>query len=306
MPAAGVRAQAVRVVGRVVRDTAARPVARQMVVLHAMTRGGGGPVDSTRTDAAGGYAFRVTRIDSTAVYVVSAFYAGIAHFSEPIVLAGRLSADFGRLVVYDTSSAGPPITVALRYLNVGGARADGTHEVLETIELLNPGNRTRVAPGDAAVWQGALPAGIVQWQVGEGDVSADAIAQRGDTVAVFAPLSPGGTRQLSFAYVTPSTMRELRLPLDQPITELLLLVEDTTALVMGPGLERLAVQDVEGRRFARYRARGVAPGAGGAVVVALPPRGLRAERLVPWIVGGAALALVVGLVLALRKPAVRR
>lgn len=299
-------AQDVRVAGRVVRDTAQRPVRGQVVVLHAMTRAGGGPVDSTRTDAAGRYAFRVAHVDSTAPYVVSALYAGIAHFSEPIFLTGRLTADFGALTVYDTSSSGPPIRMALRYLSVGSTREDGTHEVLEAIELRNPGGKTRVAPesGETPVWQGALPAGVVQWQVGESDVSADAVTQRGDTVAVFAPLSPGGTKQLAFAYVTPSTMRELRLPLDQPVDELLLLVEDTLASVTGPGLERLPVQNVEGRRYARYRAMGQA--AGGVVVIALPERGFSAERLVPWIVGAAALALLAGLVRSLRKPLVRR
>jgi len=299
-PLAGAGAQDVRVAGRVVRDAARHPVARHWVVLHAMTRGGGGPVDSVRTDAAGRYTFSVGHADPGAVYVVSALYAGIAHFSEPIVLAGRLAADFGSLVVYDTSSTGPSIQLSLRYLTIGGARSDGTHEVLEAVELTNPGSRTLVSADSGAVWQAALPHGVVQWQVGESDVSAETVARRGDSVAVFAPLSPGGSKQVSFAYVTPATMRELRVPVDQPIGELLLLVEDTTALVTAPGLERLSVQDVEGRRFARYRVASPPPGAD--VVVALPLAHFRAERLVPWIVGVAAVALVLGLVIALRRP----
>jgi hypothetical protein len=293
--------QDVRVVGRVVRDPARRPVAGQRVVLHAMTRGGGGPVDSTRTDGAGRFGFTVRAVDSGAVYVVSALFSGIAHFSDPIVLAGRLSADFGSVIVYDTSSTGPPITVALRYVSVGGARGDGTHEVIETIELENRGTRTRLPAADTApVWQGALPAGVVQWQMGESDVSADAVSRRGDSVAVFAPLAPGGTKQVAFAYVTPATMPALRLLIDQPVAELLLLVEDTTALVTAPGLTALPVQDLEGRRFARYRVAGIAAGA--EVVIGLPASGLRPQRLVPWIVGAAALALAIGLVIALRKP----
>ena len=287
-------------VGRVVRE-AKQPVARQWVILHAMTQGGGGPVDSTRTDAAGRFSFNVTKVDPTANYVVSAEYAGIAHVSEPIVLQGRLAADFGSIAVYDTTSKGPPIRLSLRYLNVGAAREDGTHEVFETVELLNTGTRTRVANDSNPVWAGALPAGVVQWQVGESDVSADAVSRRGDTVAVYAPLAPGGSKQLSFAYVTPSTMHELHLPVDQPTDEVLLLVEDTTAAVTAPGLERQPVRDVDGRRYARYRVPAPPPGAD--VVVALPPRGFQADRLVPWIVGIAAVALVVGLVIALRKPA---
>ena len=299
-----IQAQDVAVAGRVVRDTTQRPVSRQWVVLHAMTRGGGGPVDSMRTDAAGRYAFHVAKVNPEAVYVVSAQYAGIAHFSEPIVLAGRLTADFGSLVVYDTTSAGPPVRLTLRYINIGATRDDGTHDVLEAIELQNTGARTRVPAESAAVWQTALPPGVVQFQVGESDVSAEAVSLVGDTVKVFAPISPGGSKQLSFAYTAPATMRELQVPIDQPTGEVLLLVEDTTALVTGPALERLAVQELEGHRYARYRF--AAPALGAAITVALPPPRFRADRLVPWIVGIAALALLAGLVRALRKPVASR
>ena len=299
-----VQAQDVAVAGRVVRDTTQRPVPRHWVVLHAMTRGGGGPVDSMRTDAAGRYAFKVGKVDPEAVYVVSAQYAGLAHFSEPIVLAGRLTADFGTLAVFDTTSGGPPIRVSLRYINIGAAREDGTYDVLEAIELQNPGSRTRVPADSAPVWQGTIPPGVVQFQVGESDVSAEAVSRRGDTVMVFGPISPGGSKQLSFAYTAPATMRELHVPIDQPIGEVLLLVEDTTALVTAPGLERLAVQELEGHRYARYRLTAPAPGVD--VAVALPLPRFRADRLVPWIVGVAALALLIGLVIALRKPKVSR
>jgi hypothetical protein len=300
VPLAAAGAQDVAVAGRVVRDDAQHPVARHWVILHAMTRGGGAPIDSIRTDAAGRYTFTVRRVDTNAVYVVSTLYAGIAHFSEPVVLSGRLTADFGRLVVYDTASTGPPIQVSLRYLSVGSARRDGTHEVIEAVELVNAGARTRVSGDSTPVWQGALPPGVVQFQVGESDVSADAVERRGDTVAVFAPIAPGGSKQLSFAYVTPDTMRALRLALDQPTGLLLLLLEDTAAAVTGPGITALPVETLEGRRFARFRAEAVPAGA--LVTVALPAAGWRADRLVPWVVALVAVALAVGLAFALRRP----
>jgi hypothetical protein len=295
-------AQEVRATGRVLRDSVGgRPLTGHWVVLHAMTRGGGGPVDSVRTGAGGRYAFAIPRVDSNAVYVVSAEYAGIAHFSDPLVLAGRLSAQYAALVVYDTTSVGLPVRLAVRFVTVGSARRDGAREVLEAVELQNPGPRTRI-PADSTtpVWRGALPTGIAEWQVGESDVSAEAVIRRGDTVAVFAPLAPGGTKQISFAYVLPDTMAALRLPLDQPVGELLLLVEDTAAAVTAPGLETLSTDAVEGRRFARYRATAVP--AGGVVEVRLTRPAFRAERLVPWIAGVAALALAAGLWLALRRP----
>ena len=95
-------------------------------------------------------------------------------------------------------------------------------------------------------------------------------------------------------------MRALRVPLDQPVEELLLLVEDTAASVTAPGLEALSNETVEGRRFARYRATAVP--AGGVVEVRLPAPPFRLDRLVPWITGLAALVLGAGLWVALRKP----
>jgi hypothetical protein len=295
-------AQEVRATGRLLRDSAGgRALTGHWVVLHAMTRGGGGPIDSVRTGAGGRYGFAIPRVDSNAVYVVSAEFAGIAHFSDPLVLAGRLSADYGTLVVYDTTSAGDPVRLAVRFATIGGARRDGAREVLEAIELQNPGARTRIPADTAApVWRGTLPGGIAEFQVGESDVSAEAVVRHGDAVAVFAPLAPGGTKQISFAYVLPDTLSAWRLPLDQPVGELLLLVEDTAALVTAPGLETLSTEAVEGRRFARYRATGVPAGA--VVEVRLTRRGFRAERFVPWVVGVAALALAAGLWIALRRP----
>lgn len=297
-----VDAQAVRVRGRVVRDSlAGRPLAGQWVVLHAMTRGGGGPLDSTRTSGSGAYAFAVPRVDTTAVYVVSTEHAGIAHFSEPLVLTGRLSADYGALVVFDTTSSGAPVALSVRFVTVGGARPDGAREVLEAVELINTGGRTRV-PSDSTtpVWRTALPGGIAEWRVGESDVSAEAVVRRGDTIAVFAPLAPGGSKQITFAYVMPDTLRRLIIPLDQPVAELLLLVQDTTAAVTAPGLEALSNETVEGQRFARYRASKVP--AGGVLEIALPAAPFRLDRLVPWITAVAALALAAGLWVALRKP----
>jgi hypothetical protein len=300
-PAHGLAAQDVVVTGQVRRDSAAgRPLAGHWVVLHGMTRGGGGPVDSQRTDAAGRYRFLVRQVDSSAIYVVSALYAGIGHFSEPRPLSGRLAAELGSLVVYDTASTGEPVFLALRFLTVGGARTDGAREVLEAVELENRAARTRIAAdGGPPVWQGALPAGVVEWHAGESDVSPEAIVRRGDSVAVYAPIAPGGTKQITFAYVVPASVATLRLPVDQPTGELLLLVEDTAAAVTAPGLETLAVEDIEGRRFARYRTGALAAGADVAIV--LPSPGARPERFVPWIVGAAALAVLGGLVAALRR-----
>jgi len=277
------------------------PLARWWVVLHRVTMGGGGgPIDSVRTDGRGAYALTVARADTAAIYVVSSWYSGIAYFSEPVTTV-RTAAALRPLLVYDTTSTGPAVQIARRLITIVLPKQDGTRDALELVELENPGIRTRVAPDTGqATWTGAIPREAIHFQVGQGDLSAQAVALRGDRVAVFGPIPPGESKQLSYAYVLPGDVTRLALPIDQPTAELDLLLEDTTAAVSAPQVDTLGVEGLEGRRFARYRARALATGA--AVTVTFPAaRGLRPEALVPYVVIIAAVVLGVGFVVALRK-----
>jgi hypothetical protein len=290
--------------GRVLHGgTGGAPLARAWVVLHRIAmRGGGGPIDSVRTDPRGRFTLTVARPDTGAVYVVSCWYHGIAYFSEPAAaVPPRSTTDLRPLLVYDTTSAGPGVQVARRLVTVATPKPDGTRDVLELVELRNPGEKTRIGPDTTRpTWTGAIPRGALEFQAGEGDLSAQAVALRGDSVAVFGPIPPGEPKQLSYTYVLPSTFTELALPIDQSIDEVDLLLEDVTATVTARSLDTLGVQAVEGRRFASYRARAVA--AGSVMTIALPQRrGFRAESLVPIVVILAGVALAVGFAVALRK-----
>ena len=290
------------VTGRVVYGSAGRPVARTWVVLHQVSMGGGGqPIDSTRTDARGVYTLTLRRPDSASIYVVSSWHGGIAYFSEPIRPDGRAAtASLRPLYVYDTSSTGPVVRIARRLITVPKAKRDGTRDVLELVELENPGPATRVAADTLRpTWAGSIPPVAIQFQVGQGDVSPQAVTWRRDSVAVYGPLPPGERKQLSYTYVLPATVRSVSLPIDQGTDEVDLLLEDTTAVVTTPRLDSLPVEDIAGRRFARYRTPPLA--AGTTVTIAFPARGLGPESLVPVIVAVAALALAVGFVLALRR-----
>lgn len=263
--------------------------------------GGGGPVDSTRTDGRGAFRLTLTPLDTSAIYVVSSWYSGLAYFSEPVA-APRSTVELRPLLVYDTTSRGPAIQVARRLVTVAKPKSDGTREALELVELVNPGAKTKIAADTTQpTWTGAVPREAIQFQVGQGDLSAQAVALRGDRVAVFGPVPPGEPKQLSYAYVLPGDVIRLVVPIDQPTAELDLLLEDTAAAVTAPPpLDTLGVQALEGRRFARYRARPVPAGAGVTVAFA-DRRGLGAEQLVPYVVLGAALALGAGFVVALRR-----
>ena len=299
--ATGLAAQGVVVSGRVLYGPAGRPLPRTRVVLHQVSMGGDGrPIDSTSTDAQGRYTLTIRRPDSTALYVVSSWHAGIAYFSEPVVPSRSTSVPLRALYVYDTSSAGPAVRVARRLVTVAKLKRDGSRDVLELLELENPGPATRVAADTLRpTWAGAIPAAAIQFQVGQGDLSARAVTLRGDSVAVFGPIPPGERKQLSYAYVLPATARRVDLPIDQATAEVDLLLEDTAAVVRAARLDSLGIERIEGRRFARYRTPAL--GAGAQLAIVFSDRPLAPEALVPFVVGLAALALAVGFVVALRR-----
>lgn len=278
------------------------PLAGRWVVLHQVTRGGGGPVDSVRSDAGGRWRLRAAHVDTLAIYIASALHDGLAYFSAPLRVEAGKAATAGPLVVYDTSSAGPGVELKRRLITIASPGSDGSREVLELLELTHGGRTTRVAPDTLRpVWTGAIPGGAIQFEVQAGDFSPDAVVQRSDSVFLFAPLQPGDGRQLSYRYVLPASAGTVRLPIAQRISELDLLIQDTVATVSAPGLTGGKVEQIEDRRFAVYRADSVP--AGSPVSVVFPARQFGTDRLLPILVIVFAAALGVGLWIALkRKP----
>ena len=285
------------------RDTVA--LANTWVVLHRLSRESSGPLDSVRSDGRGRYRLMLRNPDSTSQYAVSVWYDSIAYFSLPLNVTGR-PVHVEDLVAFPTTSMGPPIGLARRLATVARAAAEGTREVLEILELENTGAATRVTTDTLRpTWAGRVPAGVGQFRGGQGDISSDAMQFRHDSVIVFAPIPPGGVKQISYAYSLPAGRRALVLPIDQPTTEVNLLVEDTAAVVTAPKIESFGIKEIEQRRFAAYRAGPLAPG--DRVEIQLPAGKFRAQTLLPYVIGLVAAGMVVALVWALRRrPAASR
>src|SRR5207245_4023354 len=147
--ATGLAAQGVVVSGRVLYGPAGRALARPRVVLHQVSMGGDGrPIDSTSTDAQGRYTLTIRRPDSTAMYVVSSWHAGIAYFSEPVVPSRSTSVPLRALYVYDTSSAGPAVRVAGGLVSVAKLKRDGSRDVLGVLVLWYDGRSSGDSAGD--------------------------------------------------------------------------------------------------------------------------------------------------------------
>jgi hypothetical protein len=279
-------AQTVRAGGAVLKADST-PVPGTRVVLHHVGRQLQGPLDSTRTDRRGRFRFAF-RPDTSALYLLSVRHAGIEYFSPPVHTNPERPDTTIRILVYDTSTTAP-IALEARHLVVTRPGEDGSRSVLDLVVLLNRGNRTRVAPDSAgASWVGLLPRGTIGLEVGESDVSPDAVTRRGDSLLVAAPLAPG-EKQVTVQYVVPAGSKELVLPFTEPVSSVNLLAEENDVAVSGGSLALADSQMLQGRSFRRWT--GAVP-AGGALRVALPGRSRVPKGLLPALVGAVVLVLV--------------
>jgi len=279
-----------------------RPYTSGWVVLHRVTMTAQGPIDSARLDPRGRYRLRIGAVDSVATYLVSVFHDGVAYFSQPITAGHFPRSAIDTLRVFDTTTVGPPLTVRRRLLSVAAPKPDGSRDVLELQELENPGDKTRIAADTLhPVWTGVLPAGALQFSVGQGDFSSEAVARHADTVALFGAVQPGGARQLAYNYLLAGGVRTWMLPVDHPLEKILILLEDTTARVTGPGLRALGVRPIEGRHFVEYEIDDVRTGA--LIAIEFPRGPFRVESLIPFIAAALGLLLALGFWWALRRPA---
>lgn len=299
-------AGSVSVSGRVLRggrDTV--PLPNVTVVLHRMTSTNAGPLDSVRSDARGRYRLVLRNPDTASTYVISIWYDSIAYFSTPLNAIGRPGAavHVDDIVAFRASPTGPPLRLTRRLATIAAPTKDGTREILEILELENPGQTTRVT-ADTLVptWAGRVPEHTGQFRAGEGDISPDAIRFRNDSVLIYAPIPPGPTKQFSYDYSLAAGTRSFVIPIDQPTAEVNLLVEDTAAIVSAPKLESLGLKDLEGRHFAAYRAAPLA--VGDRVEIQLPAGKFRADALLKPLIVVVALVMIAALMWALlrRRP----
>jgi hypothetical protein len=259
-----------------------------------------GPIDSTRSDAAGRFRFRVAEPESAAMYVVSTRHQGIGYFAEPVGWDMGERAAPAVLAVSDTSSAGPPLAIAMRPVVAAAPPAGGGgRRAIDIFQVENPGTTTRVAPDSLhPLWWARLPRGALFAQSGEGDVSPSTVRFAGDSVLVAAPFPPGA-KQIVVTYTLPDEVRELDVPVDAPTRQLDVLIEDSNAVAGGALAERPPVA-IERRRFRRFNAEAVAAGSRAAVRFGSRRTPVWGTWWIAVLVAG--LAMTAGVALLLRRP----
>ena len=245
-------ARAARGVVQRVTAKGAVPLSGAWVVLHRVGKDRAAPLDSTRTDEGGHFAFRYRATgDMNALYFIAASYASIAYFTPPLRKAIASGAD-ANLLVYDTTSAPVTIHVRGRHVIVTAPDTGRGRLILEVFELSNDSSLTRVAgTPEKPTFETALPEGATSPVAAEGDIPAEAVKFEAGGVRVFAPLAPG-IKQLSIHYRLPLGKAPLAFPVPALTTVLEVLVEGTEGSASGANLKKMASVNVGGRPFRRF------------------------------------------------------
>jgi hypothetical protein len=297
-----------RVDGRVVRGTreGQQPVANQWVVLHRVGPDRAGPLDSTRTAANGRFSIRYRESgDTSALYFASTSYGGVAYFTSPL-RAPVVRGDDATLTVFDTTSGPVAIKVGGRHVIVGAVQPNGRRPIGEVYDLENDSTVTLVARDSVSpLWRTQLPAQALEFQVNtSGGLAPGAVSQRGSSVGLFAPLSPG-IRQFAFTYELPSNAFPLTLPIDRATGVLEVLVQDPSARVDGVKLRETAPVSADGRTFRRFLGQDLS--AGTAIRIDIPHLiGAEREKVYFGVAAALLAAMVVALVVAARRSVFRR
>jgi hypothetical protein len=277
----GLSAQTIRAEGRILRPDST-PVSGSRVVLHQVGRAVQGPLDSTISQRGGRFRFSF-RPDTSVLYLLSARYAGIEYFSPPVHTNPDRPDTGIRIIVHDTSSTAP-VSLEARHLVVMRPGEDGTRSVLDLLVLRNDAPLTRVARDSLRPsWSGPLPRGTLGLELGEGDLSPDAVSRRNDSLIITAPLAPG-EKQLTVQYLIPADRENLELSFGEAVSVNVLL-EEKDGRVSDGALALADSQTIEGRSFRRWT--GQVP-AGGSLRVVFP-----AARGASQLVLAALVAVVV-------------
>jgi len=266
------------------------PVANSRVVLHRVGRATQGPIDTVITGADGRFRFEF-RADTSASYLVSARFAGIEYFSDPVATNPARLDTAVRVIVSDTSSSAP-VRVRTRTFVVSAPDAIGARTVIDWLVLQNPGPATRVAVDTLSpTWGAELPVGARNPQVGDprlSQFSPEAVEFRADSVYVSAPISPGD-KELLLQYELPAEQNRLRVSLAEA-DSIEAFLEETG---ISPPPNGWAVNDsqaFEGRRFRRLSR---VDHSITRLDLRFPGLGLKPERVLGWLVGGFALVMVI-------------
>ncbi len=246
-----------RLRGRVMQgDTA---VDSGIAVLHRVSMEAAGEVDSVRVAPDGGFEFVVPRPPSVSaqaeILFASVRHEGVLYFGKAITDTLQLDSLYV-INVFGAEEAPPEgVDLPVSVRNIFLERWGEGWRVTDLFQIQNEGERTLVAADGGVVWSYPLPLGAASAELGQGDLSPDAVTFDGGRVAVRAPLPPG-ERRLLIRYELPEIEAEIFAPGTTESLELLV-KEPAPSLEVG-GLRPIDVVALDSESsYRRYSGTGL-------------------------------------------------
>lgn len=296
LPAAGAPAGAIT--GHVIDRTApAHPIAGQLVRLQIVERGSSAE-RQTRTDAGGAFVFSGLPVGGLRVFLLATDYQGATYEgAQRIILTSEAPVRDLPLTVYDAGGDRRALRGTLLFAVVDVV--PGALRVTTVEQLQNPTDRTVVTtPADPLAFP--LPGGAVSVQPLDG--WRDPHTEYG-RITDTRPMMPG-TGQVTYAYQERPRGGNATLAWTLPFgaARVEMLVSDTHVRVASDGLRAGDPVAASGRRYRHWSGGPIAAGQAVSLQLSGLPSGGD-----PWpgvLVAALAVALVVGLLAALRRPGV--
>lgn len=275
------------------------PLAGAQVVLHRVSPESAGELDSIPSGPDGTFRFDLPHVpdpeDRSEVFFASVRHLGILYFGSPVTDPVQLDSTY-LIQAYDTLTApaeGADLTVRVRNLFIeldeGGLRAT------DLFQISNEGDRTLVPGSEGLTWSYPLPRTAQDFELGQGDLSADQVTFESGQVRVTAPLPPGD-RLLVLRYRLAELATTIPMPGATGRAELL--IREPAPPLRVTVLEPLAPVELEpGTSYRRFLAEDLSS-VTATIVPEDPPAGFPIE----WLTVVLTLVLVLVAIVALKRP----
>ncbi len=257
------------------------PLSEGTVILHRVSTDSSGNIDSTRVARDGTFSFVLPTVPDPGgrndIYFASVRLEGVLYFGQAVSQAAQLDSTY--LIQAYRSVVVPPegatLTMAVRNLFLEPG-PENTWRATDVLQLRNDGDRTLIAADGGVVWSYAFPPMASDFQLGQGDLAADAVEFIGHLVRLKAPVPPGD-RFFMVRYTLPEPPFSVPVP---GLTESMeVLVREPAPPLEVVGLDEMDIVSLEiGNNFRRYGATNLL-NATISVEAGVPERGIPTQGL---------------------------
>jgi hypothetical protein len=209
-------------------------------------------VATATTDGQGAFRFRDERLADSLQVVLTAEYQGVPHTSSPLRVGDQQQVIFE---VFPPTQSDPGIRLAGMSAFIQ-ATADGL-QVVEWLQVDNPGAAAFVGGGRGVVTELALPAGAQAVR----SLGAPLVTEASGRIGDARPLLPGIT-EIAFAYTVPAVDGRVEWSVERPYrcAQVDIFVQPA-GYHAPPDFADLGPVEVQGNRYRRLRHAALAPGA---------------------------------------------